>query len=97
MLGLFAASGAHADWHGGKLVRIQVAYDGNTITFVTTGYTRNNCTCYASWPDSMCLNRDHVSFKEEVALVYLARAKGSTLSYNIDETTCSVLAMYESD
>jgi hypothetical protein len=94
---LFAASAAHADWHGGKLLRILIAYDGSTITFVTTGYTRNNCTCYAPWPDAMCLNRDRVSFKEEAALLYLARARGSTISYNIDETTCRVVAMYESD
>lgn len=97
LLCLLAASAAHADWHGGKIVRIQIAYDGSTVTFVTTGYTRNNCACYASWPDSMCLNRDRLTFKEEVALLYLARARGSTISYNIDETTCRVLAMYESD
>jgi hypothetical protein len=97
MLGLFSASAANADWHGGKILRIQVAYDGSTITFVTTGYTRNNCLCYANWGDSMCLNRDRLSFKEEVALLYLVRARGGTLNYNIDETTCRVVALYETD
>ena len=97
VLGLFAAPGAQADWHGGKLTRIQMGYDGSTIVFVAAGHARNNCTCYAAWPDAMCLDRNRATFKEEVALIYLARAKGSNLFYNIDETTCKVIAMYEAD
>ena len=94
---LLSASAANADWHSGKLIRVQVAYDGSTITFVTTGYVRNNCTCYAAWPDSMCLNRSRASFKEETALLYLARVRNSTFVYNIDEASCQVVAMYETD
>ena len=45
----------------------------------------------------MCLNRSRTSFKEEVAMLYMARARGSTFAYNIDETTCQVIAMYETD
>jgi hypothetical protein len=94
---LLSASAANADWHSGKIIRIQVAYDGSTITFVTTGYVRSNCACYAAWPDSMCLNRSRASFREEVAMLYMARARGSTFAYNIDEATCQVVAMYETD
>jgi hypothetical protein len=94
---LLVASAAHADWHSGKIQRIFIAYDGSTITFQAIGHTRNNCTCYAAWPDTMCLNRDRTSFKEEVALLYMARARGSTISYNIDEATCQVVSIYESD
>jgi len=94
---LLCASSANADWHGGKLIRIQVAYDGSTVVFVAAGHIRSNCTCYSAWPDAMCLNRSRTSFKEEVALLYLARARGSNFYYNIDETTCQVVAMYESD
>jgi hypothetical protein len=94
---LLSASAAHADWHSGKLIRTQIAYDGSTVTFVTTGYARSNCQCYSSWPDSMCLNRSRVSFKEEVGLLYLARGRNSTIAYNIDETTCQVVAIYETD
>jgi len=94
---LLSASVAHADWHSGKLIRIQIGYDGNTVSFVTTGSTRTNCTCYSAWPDVMCLNRSRASFKEEIALLYLARGRNSTIAYNIDEASCEVVAMYETD
>jgi hypothetical protein len=97
LIALLSASAANADWHGGKVVRVLIAYDGSSVVFVVAGHARNNCTCYSPWPDAMCLNRTRSSFKEEVALLYMARARGSTLSYNIDENSCQVQAMYESD
>jgi hypothetical protein len=33
--------------------------------------------------------------KEEVAMLFSARARGAELFAQIDETTCSVMAMYE--
>jgi hypothetical protein len=45
----------------------------------------------------MCLNRRRSSFKEEVAMLYSAKARGATLSVNIDETPCQVVAIGESD
>jgi hypothetical protein len=89
------SGGAHADWHGGKVTQIDIAYDGSTITFVVAGWSRSNCTCYASWANTMCLNRSRLTYKEEVALLYMARARDTVLFANIDETTCSVNAMYE--
>jgi hypothetical protein len=87
---------ARADWHAGMVTAVKVGYDG-TITFNISGLTRSNCTCYATWPTDVCLNRARTtSFKEEVAMLYSVRARGSTLSINIDEVTCSVVAMYES-
>jgi hypothetical protein len=97
VVALLSASAANADWHGGKIIRIQIAYDGSSVVFVVAGHTRNNCTCYAAWPDTMCLNRSRASFKEEVAMLYMTRARGGTISYNIDENTCQVQAMYETD
>ena len=88
---------AFADWHGGTVKLLGVAYDGSTIAFQLVGWSRNNCTCYAPWPDSMCLNRSRASFKEEVAMLYSARARGTALHANIDENTCQVIALYEND
>lgn len=88
---------AHADWHGGKVTAVFVAYDASTVTFTIAGYSRNNCTCYSAWPNTLCLNRDRPSFKEEVAMLYSVRARGGELHVNIDESTCSVVAMYEAD
>jgi hypothetical protein len=91
------SAAAHADWHGGKVTQINIAYDGSTITFVVAGWSRANCTCYATWSNTMCLNRNRLTYKEEVAFLYSARARGTTLYANIDETTCSVIALYEAD
>lgn len=88
---------AFSAWHGGTVRFLAVAYDGSTIAFQLLGWSRNNCTCYAPWPDSMCLNRSRASFKEEVAMLYSARARGATLNANIDENTCQVTALYEID
>lgn len=97
VVGLIWTTFANADWHSGKVTAVQIAYDGSTITFVAAGHVRSNCTCYAAWPNSMCLNRSRLSFKEEVAMLYSVRARAGVLAYNIDETTCQVVAMYESD
>jgi hypothetical protein len=91
------APAAHADWHGGKVIEINIAYDGSTLTFVVANWVRNNCTCYSTWPNTMCLNRARLSYKEEVAMLFSARARGTDLYANIDETTCSVVALYEVD
>jgi hypothetical protein len=86
---------AHADWHGGKVTQINIAYDGSTITFAIAGHSRNNCSCYSAWPSVLCLDRSRISFKEEVAMLYSARARGTEVFVNIDETSCEVVAMYE--
>jgi len=94
---VFVSPLALADWHGGKVTTVQIAYDGSTIVFTLAGHSRNNCTCYSAWPNTICLNRARVSFKEEVAMLYSVRARGGDLHVNIDETSCSVVAMYEAD
>lgn len=95
--GFIATQDARADWHGGRVNNVSIAYDGSTVTFTVAGHSRNNCTCYSPWSGNMCLNRSRASFKEEVALLYSVRARGGSLNYNIDETTCYVVAMYEAD
>jgi hypothetical protein len=92
-----AASEANASWHGGRVTQISVGYDGNTMTFVIEGWVRSDCTCYSAWPNSMCLDRSRASYKEEVAMLLSARARGTQLFANIDEASCRVVAMYEID
>jgi hypothetical protein len=91
------ATAANADWHSGKVTQLGISYDGSTVSFIVAGWTRNNCTCNTAWPNNMCLNRSRTSFKEEVAMLYSARARGTALAAHIDETTCSVVALYEID
>jgi hypothetical protein len=45
----------------------------------------------------LCLDRSRASFKEEVAMLLSARARGTGVHVNIDETTCFVTAIYEVD
>ena len=85
---------AYADWHGGRVMQINIGYDG-AITFTVDGWARSNCTCSPTWSTVMCLNRARTSFKEEVAMLFSARARDTELFAHIDETTCSVVAMYE--
>jgi hypothetical protein len=92
-----AAPLAHADWHIGKILSLNIAYDGSTITFALAGHTRTNCTCYPTWPNTLCLNRSRLTFKEEVAFLYSARARDKEIAANIDEASCSVVALYETD
>lgn len=89
------ASVSHADWHVGKIGNISIAYDGATFTFTIQGYSRNNCTCYATWSTNMCLNRSRLTYKEEVGLIYSLKARDKAIAINIDEASCSVVAMYE--
>jgi hypothetical protein len=89
------AMNARADWHGGRVTQINIGYDGSTVTFVVEGWTRSNCTCYSAWPSSMCLNRSRASFKEEAAMLFSARARGTELYAHIDEASCQVVALYE--
>jgi hypothetical protein len=94
---LFMSPAVFADWHGGKVMSVQIAYDGSTVSITIAGHTRSNCTCYPAWSNTLCLNRTRPSFREEVAMVYSARARGTDLFVNINETTCFIEAMYEAD
>lgn len=88
-----ACGAARADWHYGKVINIYFAYDGSNVTLLIEGLAKTGCTCYSSWPERQCLDRTHVSFKEQLAAIYLAKASGATLAINIDETTCKVIAL----
>lgn len=59
--------GACAGWHAGRITQLNFGYDGSTVTFVIEGWGRSNCTCYPRWPNTMCLDRTRVTFKEEYA------------------------------
>ena len=97
-LGLMVLSfTANADWHYGKIEMIAIGYDGRTISIGQDGSTKENCTCYSTWPNRYCLDRDRLSFKEEYSLLLAAKAQGKSVALNIDETTCKIRGMYESD
>ncbi|KAF7788066.1 hypothetical protein PRUB_a2627 [Pseudoalteromonas rubra] len=86
---------AYADWHSGKVEMIAIGYDGKTISIGLEGSTKTECTCYPTWPNRFCLNRNRVSFNEEFSLLLSAKAQGKSVSLQIDETTCMVNAMYQ--
>lgn len=87
---------AFADWRAGKIVFIGFGYDGSTVTVDLSGWDRTDCSCYSPWPTYMCLDRTRTSFKEEYALLLKARMMDQAVNVNIDETTCTIIAMYES-
>jgi hypothetical protein len=86
---------AKADWHTGQVITMGHAYDGQTITFRLSGWSRTNCTCYSAWPDNMCLDRTRTSFSQDYAWLLRARTTGQKVQVNIDETTCKIVALYE--
>jgi hypothetical protein len=88
---------AWADWHAGLVTTLSVGYDGSTIAFRIAGWSRTDCTCYAVWNVDMCLDRTRLTFREEYTMLLKARAAGTPISVNINETTCTVIAMVESD
>jgi len=94
---LFLVQPAFADWHTGKVNGIHIGYDGSTITFSLSGWSRSNCTCYSTWPTYMCLTRSatRLASKEEFALLLKARASDDAVAVYINETTCSVEALSE--
>lgn len=95
ILATLASASAQADWHSGQIESLYVAYDGSTVTMDIVGWDRTNCTCYPTWATNMCLDRSRMSFKEELALAYSAKARGKAIAVNIDETTCKVIAIGE--
>jgi hypothetical protein len=86
-----------ADWHGGVVRTLGFGYDGQTLVFEITGLTKTTCTCYTPWPNSLCVSRAREDFKEVYAFLLKARAIKEPIQVNIDENTCSVLAMYEAE
>jgi hypothetical protein len=92
----FASPLAYADWHSGKVTALKIGYDGVTVAFNIAGYSRSNCTCYVTWSSDLCLNPLRESFRAEVPMLMSARARDTVVHVNIDEVTCSVIAIYES-
>ena len=85
-----------AGWHGGRITRIEIGYDGTTTALGLEGWSRNNCTCYSPWPNDMCLGNTRSDAKFEKAFILSARARNVPISVNIDETTCQITALSES-
>ncbi|ARC94716.1 hypothetical protein B6A42_25050 [Vibrio coralliilyticus] len=95
IIAAFISFSAAADWHYGKINLLAIAYDGKTISVGQEGFTRSDCTCYPTWPNRYCLDRDRLSFDEEYSMLLAAKAKNAVLAIHIDEATCVVKAMYE--
>jgi hypothetical protein len=94
---VLVSTSANADWHSGVVRTLGFGYDGQTLVFEIAGLTRTNCTCYPTWPNSLCVSRTRADFKEIYAFLLEARAVKEPIEVNIDETTCSALALYETD
>lgn len=95
-LALFVTSPAvWAGWYNGTVKQLSVGYDGTTIAFRLDGWVRTDCTCYGTWSNLMCLDKARETYDFEKALVLAARARGSVVYANIDESTCKVIAIYE--
>lgn len=61
LLMLGVSSGALADWHAGTITQLGIGYDGSTVTFRLSGWSRTNCTCSSAWPNQMCLDRSRLA------------------------------------
>lgn len=92
---LLSSSVCLAGWYSGKISEVDVAFDGRTITLKVEGWSRDNCTCYSSWPSSMCLDANRDAHDFEKAMLLSALARGKSMSFYINEQTCFVTAMYE--
>jgi hypothetical protein len=92
---MVAAGPALADWHAGTITELGIGYDGATIVFAISGWSRTNCTCYSTWPTLACLDSSRQTFKQEYAWLLAARRSEANVSVNIDETTCKVVAVFE--
>jgi hypothetical protein len=90
------AMNANADWHGGVVRTLGFGYDGQTLVLEITGLTKTTCTCYPPWPGMLCVSRARQDFKEIYAFLLKARGVKEPIQVAIDETTCDVLALYES-
>jgi hypothetical protein len=86
---------AIAGWYSGRITHLAIGYDGTTTVFKIENFNKTNCTCYPTWPEYMCLDRSRPSYKEEFAILMSARARGTAVNPHIDETTCTVVAIYE--
>jgi len=95
LLFLMTASISFAGWHSGKIMQVAVGYDGKTITIIPEGWVRTDCTCYPAWSNMMCLDSLRETYDFEKSLVLTANATRKTVYFNIDETTCKIIAIYE--
>jgi hypothetical protein len=93
----FLPMNANADWHQGAVQMLSFGYDGQTLAFRIAGVSKTTCTCYSPWPDHLCVSRTRQDFKELYAFFLKARATREPVWVYIDESTCSLLAAYETD
>ncbi len=84
---------AFADWHKGKINQISIGYDGKMVTMRVDGWSRNNCTCYQTWSQLMCLDRTRDSFNDEYAMLLMLFAQQLEVELHINETTCMIGAI----
>lgn len=86
---------AHAAWHVGKVNALMYGYDGVSVSVGIEGYNPTGCTCYTGWTTRGCLDTSRANFKNELALVMAAQAKGTKIRVNVDEASCLILAVGE--
>ncbi|WP_444996867.1 hypothetical protein [Aliikangiella sp. IMCC44359] len=86
---------AKADWHSGKISSVSTSYEGDKVTLVLEDWSRNNCTCYPTWPNNMCLDSARETANFERSFILSAKARNKVVVVHIDETTCKVIAIAE--
>jgi hypothetical protein len=97
VLSLLVSMNARADWHTGTLLSLGFGYDGQSLVLALNGLNKTTCTCYSPWPGNLCVARSRQDFKEIYAFLLKARVMKTPIEVNIDETTCYVQALYETD
>lgn len=95
LLFLIAPIYANAAWHSGKITQMNIGYDGATVTVILEGFSRTDCTCYSSWPNMMCLDKNRATNSIEKSMLLSAKARGQIINFNINEATCKITAIYE--
>jgi len=86
---------ANATWHTGKITMIAIGYDGETISVGQEGFSREDCTCYPTWPNRYCLDINRKTHEKEYALLLSAKIRNMSVAININEETCRIAAIFE--
>ena len=80
-------------WRKGRINVVSLTSDGRA-TIRLDGWVRNNCTCDASHPDMMCIDRQSDLFRETYAMVLSAAAQDLVFNAFIGDKSCTVKAAF---
>ena len=86
VLGCFASSSwAGEGWSPiGQVAALSYGLNGNSPVVELTNQTKSDCTCYAGWNNSFCLNPARNTYKAELAALMAAQMTKQRISVYID-------------